>query len=303
MKINNLHEVEMKIQKSDGTKNSPATLADSMSVFQKSPTGRTLSQQKSSLRVAQLWLDELGADTPLDQIQPSAIRRVLNGLEICGGTKNRYSAHLSVLYRIAAVEFDYDGPNPVRQMVRWRENSPRIRSLSRDELNRLLEACRKASYPKLRLMVLMAVTTGMRRGTLGGIKHSDIDLKTGRIVVDRTKNGTAYVAVLTESVLEELRPWHREDRPDELLFAGRTGAPYNLDKEYNRLCKQVGLGDDVCFHTLRHTAASMAAQSGASTIQIMDLLNHKTPTMAARYSHMNTASRESLIGSVFGDIR
>ena len=66
MKINNLHEVKMKIQKSVSAQNSPTTLADSMSVFRKAPTGRTLSQQKSSLRVAQLWLDELGADTPLD---------------------------------------------------------------------------------------------------------------------------------------------------------------------------------------------------------------------------------------------
>jgi integrase len=309
----------MKTQQSDGLKNSRivpkrpsinptvksdgvATLSEPMKQFQKSPSGRTLVRQKHSVKLAQFWLDNLGADTPLEEVAPSAVRRILNGLDISGSTKNRYVAALSVLYKIAAVDFDYDGPNPTRKMVKWPENGARVRSLNKAEVSALLDACKMSRWPKLRLLVLMAVTTGMRRGSLMGIRHSDIDIKSGRIVIDRTKNGTPYVAILTDSALAELRPWHREGS-DELLFKGKTTRGYTLDKEYRKAVEKAGMGADVVFHTLRHTAASMAAQSGASTLQIMDLLNHKTPVMAARYAHLNITSRQTLVGSVFSDIR
>jgi integrase len=66
--------------------------------------------------------------------------------------------------------------------------------------------------------------------------------------------------------------------------------------------KAAGL-TDVVFHTFRHTAASMAATGGASTMQIMDLMNHKTPAMAARYSHLNVTAREKLVDAVLAGVR
>jgi integrase len=44
------------------------------------------------------------------------------------------------------------------------------------------------------------------------------------------------------------------------------------------------------FHDLRHTAASYLAMSGATTIEIAAVLDHKTLAMVKRYSHMSTAA-------------
>jgi integrase len=230
------------------------TFRDVLEVFEKDPPGDSPVRRKHAVRIASFWAEKLGYDTPLEEVAPSAARKLLNTLDISGSTKNRYAAALSVLYKIAAVDFDYDGPNPVRKMVKWPENGARRRFLSNDEIVSLLDACKDSGWPKLRLLVLLAVTTGMRRGSLLGIKHSDIDLKAGRIAVDRTKNGTPFVAALTDSTIYELRPWHREGS-NELLFRGRTGRGYMLDKEYRKAVQKAGMGPEVVFHTLRHTAA------------------------------------------------
>ena len=43
---------------------------------------------------------------------------------------------------------------------------------------------------------------------------------------------------------------------------------------------------DFRFHDLRHSAASYAAMSGASLMELRDLLGHKTLSMVTRYAHL-----------------
>jgi integrase len=60
------------------------------------------------------------------------------------------------------------------------------------------------------------------------------------------------------------------------------------------------LPEDWTFHHCRHIAASILAQSGASVVTIMQALNHKTPLMAMRYSHLNVDSLRESIGRAWG---
>ena len=43
---------------------------------------------------------------------------------------------------------------------------------------------------------------------------------------------------------------------------------------------------DLRWHDLRHTGATLAAQAGATTRELMDRLGHSTSTMAMRYQHV-----------------
>ena len=250
-------------------------------------------------------IEMFGEDTPIASVTSQDVYQAVDNLDVAGSTKNRYASAISKLYRIAATTSGYGGHNPARQIVKWKEGRGRKSYFSQAELSKLLEAARASAYPKLRLLILMAAVTGLRRGNLTRITQADIDFEGKSIMIRRTKNGTPFVAMITDQVLTELAPYYRPDQPSQLLFAGRTGKPYSLDKEYRKALSRAGLdkADDVCFHTMRHTTASLAAQSGASILQIMDLLNHKTPTMAARYAHMNTKSRETLVNALFSDLK
>ena len=67
--------------------------------------------------------------------------------------------------------------NPARQVPRQRENNERVRFLSGGERERLLKVCRVSSWPRLYLLVLLALTTGARRSELLRLRWRDLDLE------------------------------------------------------------------------------------------------------------------------------
>jgi integrase len=84
-------------------------------------------------------------------------------------------------------------------------------------------------------------------------------------------------------------------KPDIATDKDEVFGKQNFDRAWQNSLKLADLPDDWTFHHCRHIAASILAQSGASVVTIMQALNHKTPLMAIRYSHLNTDSlRESL---------
>ena len=52
---------------------------------------------------------------------------------------------------------------------------------------------------------------------------------------------------------------------------------------------------DVTFHTLRHTAASLMVQNGASIFEVAKILGHSTPTVTMRYAHFAPAAARHAI--------
>jgi integrase len=71
--------------------------------------------------------------------------------------------------------------NPAEQVKPPRPPRKEIVILSKPEIATLLHA---AEGGPLYLPVLVAVTTGMRRGELLGLRWSDIDLKAARLTVN-----------------------------------------------------------------------------------------------------------------------
>ena len=74
------------------------------------------------------------------------------------------------------------------------------------------------------------------------------------------------------------------------VFPSRDGKkPADIRTGWDNVLKKAGL-KGVCFHSLRHTAASHLAQRGVSTLEIAAILGHKTLAMVKRYSHFSTSS-------------
>ena len=86
--------------------------------------------------------------------------------------------------------------NPVNETQRLPENNARTRYLSKEEYERLLKVSRVSYWPMLTTLIMMAVTTGARRGTLLGLSWRDVNLDEGRAYCERTKNGEPFILVL-----------------------------------------------------------------------------------------------------------
>ena len=219
-------------------------------------------------------------------------------------TLNRYQAALSALltWAIKSRRAPRGWANPCLRLGMRTENNERVRFLSDDERTRLLEACRASTWPRLYLMVLMALTTGARRGELEGMRWRDIDFERAEARVALTKNGEPKVHVLLPAVLGELR--RHVGAPSALLFASsrRPGQAFNSVPAWHRALKAAKVRD-FRFHDLRHSCASYLAQNGASLLEIADVLGHKQLTVTKRYSHLTTKHKAALVGRVLGGIR
>jgi integrase len=206
-----------------------------------------------------------------------------------GATVNRYIAALSHALSFAVKERRLLERNPVSDIRRKTEPRGRTRFLSDDDRSRLLKACAESEWPALHALVLLAITTGARKGELIRLKWDDIDLKRGRALVSETKNDEARTLPVAGKALEALRALKLNDSArSDYLFPQPSGLPgpyEHFDSHWYAALRAAGI-DDFHFHDLRHTTASMLAAQGASLLEIADALGHKTLVMVKRYSHL-----------------
>jgi len=260
--------------------------------------GSRPKQQKS---MTNFWLESLG-DTMISDITSSDIERGLEALPsvLSNATKNRYKAVVSVIFSYAIRRYGLTH-NPVQNIRSMRENNHRVRYLSDNERKRLYEACRVSKWTKLYLVVLMAITTGARKGELTHLRWSNIDLEMQTASVETTKNGLPKVMPLTDEVMAELERFIGQE--SELIFNSeiKTNKPYEFNKLWKKALKSAQI-EDFRFHDLRHTTASYLAQNGATLLEIADVLGHKQISVTKRYAHLCITHKTKLINRVMRDI-
>ena len=245
------------------------------------------------------WKDQLGA-RPLPNITPVLIAEQRDALlaENLGtaaepryrspATANRYLAALSKACTVAMREWHWLQENPVTRVRKERESPGRVRYLSSGEKDALLVACGNSQVRELTLIVMLALTTGMRRGEILGLRWPDIDLQRGRIVLQKATNQERRAVPIVPQVIPLLGK-HAQVRHlhTDLVFA-RPDAEraIDIDHTFQDAVRAAKL-ENFRFHDLRHTAAAYLATSGATTAEIAAVLGHKTLAMVKRYAHLS----------------
>jgi len=206
-----------------------------------------------------------------------------------GATVNRYIAALSHTMTFAVKERRLIDRNPVGDISRKKESRGRTRFLSDDERTALLDACAKSEWAPLHALVLLAITSGARRGELISLRWADVELKVGRVLVGKSKNGEQRTLPLAGKALEALRALKlKGSARSEYVFPNPSehpGAFEYFDSYWYAALEAADL-NNFHFHDLRHTTASMLAAQGCSLLEIADVLGHKTLAMVQRYSHL-----------------
>lgn len=148
----------------------------------------------------------------------------------------------------------------------------------------------------MRAPLALAAFTGMRRGELLGLRWRDVDLSGSRVYLHDTKNGTLRVVALNNLAVNVLRCLP-VGGPADAVLQGIEGE--KLSTYTRRLFKRIGI-EDASFHSLRHTAASWLAMSGADLFAIGGVLGHKTPRMTQRYAHLSPDYQRATVGRLEG---
>jgi integrase len=180
-----------------------------------------------------------------------------------------------------AVAWKHLKTHPLAGMRLLKEPPGRLRYLTPEEKDRLLDAC--AEPPYLQPIVELAIHTGMRRGNIVKLRWPDIDLKRRMILLSKTKNNERHAIPMNETVAAVLHatPHHLGS---DLLFPGVNGNMVTM--AFQRACRRAGL-TDLRFHDLRHTFGSHLAMEGFNLRTIQQLLGHKDLRMTMRYAHLS----------------
>ncbi|MBL7005424.1 MAG: site-specific integrase [Gammaproteobacteria bacterium] len=225
---------------------------------------------------------------------------------VTGSTVNRYKSTLSAvfIYFIRHPEYKRLGfKNPVRKesVSCYSENPAKERFLSKTEQKELLESCQSSHWNKLYLLVLMALTTGARKGELLALKWSDIALNERVATLATSKNGKPRLLPLTQPVVEELFKFRKSDA--SLVFNNTVSLdrPFDPKKAWTKALKDSGIGH-IRFHDLRHTAASNLVKVGRSLFEVGTLLGHSSTSMTARYAHLAIEDTRNMVDSVMGEL-
>lgn len=179
--------------------------------------------------------------------------------------------------------------NPCKGIRKFAENK-RERYLTKDELGRLGTALSEAettgrisvyAAAAIRLLIL----TGARRGEILTLKWDYIDLEKQLIFLPDSKTGakTINVNLPTIAVLQSIP--RLVNNP--FVIVGKVhGQPMvNIQKPWN-IVKELADLKDFRIHDIRHSFASVAAESGASLLHIGKLLGHKKSATTERYAHL-----------------
>ncbi len=105
--------------------------------------------------------------------------RMHNGKLRSPATVVRYLAVLSHAFTVAMKEWGWVNDNPLRKVARPTEPRGRVRFLDDDERERLLAACRASESPLLYPIVVLAMSTGMRKGEILGLQWQQVDFGPG----------------------------------------------------------------------------------------------------------------------------
>lgn len=246
------------------------------------------------------WRDHIG-DMRLCDVTPSVIVEMRTkmltqprrqGGQRSGASWNRYLALLRHVLATAEREWMWIESNPARRVKMEKESRGKTRWLEADERASLLKSCREGAEPRLLLIVTLALATAMRRSEIRFLRWSEVNLKARRITLppERSKNGRERVVPLSKQAAELLTQHGRVRRIDsDYVFPGQESAsgiePLDFRNEFEKAVKAAGL-KDVSFHTLRHTALSVAAMAGANTRELMDFGGHLSVATSARYQHL-----------------
>jgi integrase len=201
-----------------------------------------------------------------------------------------------------------------------------MRPLSETEVRAFLDVARE-SGDRFEALYVLAITTGLRRGELLGLRWDDVSmerstLRVGRALVreggrhtlgeTKTRRGRRQIN-LTPRTVSTLKA-HRKKQLEEkikltglykdhgLIFATRVGTPINPENLVNRsfkpLLERASL-PEIRFHDLRHTCATLLLGRSVHPKLVQELLGHATIAMTLdTYSHYMPSMGDQAAGAM-----
>ncbi len=157
---------------------------------------------------------------------------------------------------------------------------------------------------KYRAALGISYGAGLRASEVCHLKIGDIDSDRMLIHVDEGKNGKDRKAMLSPGLLDLLRDYWLEARPEGWLFPGKPKinplSPRQLNRAFTSAKHMAGINKPATLHTLRHSFATHLLEANTDVRVIQVLLGHSKLSTTARYTHVATKTIRNTVSPFEG---
>jgi integrase len=216
-----------------------------------------------------------------------------------------------------AVRWGWRSDNPARLATLPSVRRPDIRPPAPADVMAAIERADQ----ELALFVRISAVVGGRRGEVGALRWTDVDLAAGDLTITKalvesldrtihekdTKTHQARRIALDAATVEALRAWRSEVesrakpfgvtlRSDGFVFSPETDGstpwrPYHWTSAWRRLRDRIGIDPAVRLHDLRHFTATRLLDAGVPVKTVSGRLGHARPATTLNvYAHFIPAT-------------
>ena len=163
--------------------------------------------------------------------------------------------------------------------------------LTQEDIWRIINATNNLKH---RLILMTTYSAGLRAFEVAALKPGNIDSTSMLIDVEKGKGGKQRYTILSVRLVEELRNYYREYRPQTYLFPSTFKRKKNQTLTYasvrciyEKARKKAGVKKGAGIHTLRHSFATHLLEAGYDIRRIQVLMGHRRLSTTMIYLHVS----------------
>jgi integrase len=274
--------------------------------------------------LVQLYVLPVIGQLRLGKVEPKHLRQLYQSM-IEKGLSKQTALHV---HRALHTAFAYGvreerilGENIVSLVKAPQPDARTPMNISREQVRAVILA---AKGGRLEIPVILAATTGLRRGELLALRWSDVDLDHAsvhvlqsleqtrtngvRVKSPKSRSSRRLVPIAPECV-EMLRKHKAEQgvtrtpeySDNDLVMPNTDGSPWppdNFSAQFSKLARTAGCRG-FRFHDLRHAFATLTLSSGTSIKDVQNLLGHSSASLTlSTYAHVLEGAGRAAVNSL-----
>jgi len=270
---------------------------------------KTAKEQKRTWKDDKYKLDYFKityGNVSIDEITPEDIENFIYNVKKRGvkpATVKHYLQVLRRLYNYLSEINLFNQQNPAAKIKVSVPDNTIIEALTPEECDRLIEVCNHENIKyNGGYIILFALYTGLRASSIFRLKWEDIDIEKKLIRLKETKNKKQSTLILSDLAANLLKSI---PHINEYVFPSPLGGQRKgIRRAWKKAKEKAKIRPHIRFHDLRHTFATMLAESGVDLEVISQMLTHSSITVTQKYAHVRNKRLKDAaekIDKMFGD--
>jgi len=154
------------------------------------------------------------------------------------------------------------------------------------------ERLQKIQNLKHKAILTLTYSVGLRVSEIVNLQIEDIDTKRMLIHIKNAKGRKDRIVPLSQTVLELLREYYKQFRPNTYLFNGQKTSQYSIGS-----CQKIYklyIDQNSSIHTLRHSSFTNLLENGTDIRIIQNLAGHSNVKTTEIYTHVSNKVLQQL---------